>query len=238
MRARPKGWQFLLGKPLPYTLEFLAGIFEDFLRWVDDLLHDPGAVEKEIRRREEEFQGERRRRMIRASEEAAQDGRRLLEMRALNGPFGWPALLARLHVSPKTALNLMALALFAKRHPETFERFRHLGPSKLYRMARLRRELQPKLEADYRLELTRGPVAVRQLTDGELEKHLERLDPRPPKTEWEKLERAVAKTQRLALRAARDEVESARGDLVETMMGATLETVRRRRSTSRDQPPP
>ena len=79
---------------------------------------------------------------------AVEMGGILLEGKRLTGE-GFPAFLDDLAVSRTCAANYMGMAALARRYPQVIERWKELGPSKLYKVARLpesahREVLQPK----------------------------------------------------------------------------------------------
>ncbi len=175
--------RYLLGKRLPLMVEALLDVVEHTCQWLEDRSRDPKKAEAEVHARLHAVTRLRVEQNCSASDAAAEQGRLLLEAKLLHGAVGWPALLESMGIRARTAQNLMAVAVLAKTVPDIYLRFRVLGPTKLYRLSRLGHEALQGLSLDAEVDLPRGRVKVRQLSDRELQAYLRVLVPprqRPP----------------------------------------------------------
>lgn len=191
-----QGSTYFLGRRLPYDLQLAWDVVGEALRFVEDRATNPAAVEAQMGRRQAALRAARHQRRIRASEEAASDGQTLLQLRALAGPGRWSAVLADVGISRRTAQNLIALALFARKSPELFGKLKILGPTKLYRLARLNPGALDGLHPDSDVDVDRGSVKLRNLTDRELEAFLKKRFPEAKKPAWPEVRSALLKIQR------------------------------------------
>lgn len=176
-----KGPRNVLGLRLPYLMATVADVGEKAAKLIVDFLADPRrAIEAQIDGIRETLEEERRR----ATEIAVELGERLLWLRLHPGNEGFPAHIARLGMSPRTARNKMALALFARAHPHLYEKLKMLGPTKLYRIAVLNPKQIQHLSVDDPVETPRGQVPLRQLTSREFESWLKAQTPPPKRESW------------------------------------------------------
>jgi hypothetical protein len=147
---------------------------EKFVQKLEDRIADPtNAIENGI----DDWTSRQQKRRIREADEAVEDGLEIIRLRKLNGAKGWPLILKRLRISRRSAENRMALALFATQYPELYERFKSLGPTKLYRLAVIHPSHLRFLHLEDEVETERGKVLLRQLRDVELIDYLRRLVP-------------------------------------------------------------
>ncbi len=184
----------ILGLRLPYPVQKFVELGERVGKGIEDFLANPSrAIESQIQSINDEAEAER----ARQSDRAVETGAKLIWLRQNPGDDGFSKHLSRLHMSPRTARNKMALALFADSHPDLYEKLKSLGPSKLYRIAVLHPEQIRKLELDDTVETARGAVLFRQLTARELEAWLRKQAPVKERTNW------VRRVQQQLRRAAR-----------------------------------
>ena len=166
--------RYLLGKRVPYLAQVIMEAAEKFVQKLEDRIADPtNAIENGI----DDWTNRQLRRRVRDSDEAVEDGLEVLRLRQLNGAKGWPLILRRLHLARRSAENRMALALFATSYPELYDRFKSLGPTKLYRLAVIHPSRLRTVRLDEGVETERGTVLLRQLRDSELIAYLRALVP-------------------------------------------------------------
>lgn len=206
----------LVGKNLPITLQTAIMLMEDGTAWLEDLLSGRRDREKSFDHEHGQFTGDRQDRRIRSSYEATTDGYRLLRMKALHGPTGWGNVVRSLGISLRTSHNLMALAIFARQDPARFRRLAFLGPTKLYRLARLPKEELDKIDPDKRVAVPGQPgltKAVMHLTDRELETYLRTVCPPEKRSQWPKVRRLAVGLQRMLENLPKNEALPPRSDL-------------------------
>jgi hypothetical protein len=179
---------------LPYPVHKFVEVGERVGKGIEDFLANPTrAIESLLQSMNDEAEAER----ARQADKAVGIGTKLIWLRQNPGDDGFSKHLSRLHMSPRTARNKMALALFANSHPDLYAKLKPLGPSKLYRIAVLHPEQIRKLELDDTVKTARGAVLFRQLTARELEGWLREQVPVKERASW------VRRVQQQLRRAAR-----------------------------------
>ena len=141
-----------------------------------------------------------------ATERAVRLGQQILRLRVINGPTGWHGVLREIGKGARSARNLMALALFSFQSPELYERFKSLGPTKLYRLATLNPEILSTLSLQTQVDTDRGRIALREVTDRELIEFLRVLLPPPARRRWRQAKAALLGARRRLLEAQEQEV--------------------------------
>ena len=170
----------LIEKKVPGLSMQLFKLFEQGKEWLEQILSGKIGRQQELPGTGKEFVRRRGSRREYLSDQAVIDGYLVIRMRALHGPKSWSSFCGELGISTRTAFNLMALAVFAKREPEIYYRLRFLGPTKLYRVARLPKEAMEHLIMSHDVEVPGQPGTIRaldQLTDRELEIYLHKVCP-------------------------------------------------------------
>jgi len=201
MDRRGKHW-YLLGKRIPPMAELLLDAVSHSKQWLEDMINDPARVTAAVDRSLADVRDRQREERGRASDEAVRDGLALLEAKLLNGSQGWPQRLRAFGISERTAGNRMALALFAKRSPEVFARLKVLGPTKLHRVARLTTQAAERLHPETEIDLPRGRVKLRHVSDRELTAHLRVVCPPRVRPKWLRARNAILLALRLVERGA------------------------------------
>jgi hypothetical protein len=226
MERRGKHW-YLLGKRIPPMAELFLDTLNRSRQWLDDMFNDPARVTAAVEQSLGEIQDRRRDQAARASEEAVLDGLALLEAKLLNGSEGWPERLRVHGISERTAGNRMALALFSKRSPEVFQRLKVLGPTKLHRVARLSRHAAEKLHPDAEIDLPRGRVRLRHVSDRELEAYLRVVCPPRSRPKWLRARNAILLALRLVERGAeKGEITPENVDFVRSVIDETADRLK------------
>ena len=116
----------------------------------------------------------------------AEIGGRMARVRARLSDAQWNAWVSDLPLHPRTIANYMALADFAGRAPQQFERFGHLGPAKLYVLAAGNPDKVRRLKIDARMAIPGGGERkkIGDMTSTELRRVVgdftTRPTPRPP----------------------------------------------------------
>ncbi len=173
--------RLVLGMRLPYAMTVAIKAIERYANEREDRRADPTpSIEAEV----EDINRQSAERRGRDADEAVEFGCRLMWLKDLHGPRNFPLILKRLHTSERTARNKIALALFSLRYPELYQRFKTLGPTKLYRLAVLNPEQIRHLHLEDDVETTRGRVMFRQLTSLELETFLRQVVPHRARKPW------------------------------------------------------
>jgi hypothetical protein len=129
--------------------------------------------EVEARRYREAYESE----MEEATWRAVAKGKRLLRLRFLNGRPGWELRLRELGLSRRTYDNLKALALLAQVNKPLLARLACLGPTKLYRLARLPKEDLKEIDPNDVVEYDGRRVRLKDLSDREIEAYLRKRYP-------------------------------------------------------------
>jgi hypothetical protein len=176
-----KGPRRVLGLRLPYVMATVADVGEKAAKLIADVVADPRrAIKAQIEGIRDTLDEERRR----ACDAAVGVGNRLLWLRLNPGDDGFAKHVAQTGMSPRTARNKMALALFAEAHPELYERLKILGPTKLYRIAVLNPATIWTISVDDPVETPRGKIPLRQLTSREFEAWLKAQMPPAKHESW------------------------------------------------------
>jgi hypothetical protein len=202
-----KGPRRILGLRLPYLMETVVDVGEKAGKLIADVIADP--------RRASEAQVQRIRKVLdedrcRASDAAVEAGRGLLWLRLNPGDEGFATHVKRLGMSPRTARNKMALALFAAAYPALYGKLRILGPSKLYRLAVLNPRSIQHISVDDPVETPRGQVPLRQLTSREFEAWMRAQMPPPKRESWiRRAQRHLQKSASVMERNAGQPVDAA-----------------------------
>jgi hypothetical protein len=194
MKFREPFLAFLRRSHLPCTAEFVLKVAEDFTQWVEDKVEAAHWAKLDMRQRADHLLERRASRRARGADDAVNDGIYLLQSKKVN-PEEWSAFLADLRISPRTAQNLMALALFSMRWPELYAGLKTLGPTKLYRIARLREDQIAEITLDTEVELGRGLVKLRHLSDAELQTYLRERFPDRPARLWTRATASIRKAR-------------------------------------------
>lgn len=164
---------------LPFHQELVLKTIANLGEKLLDLLHNPNLTAIRVRQECNRLGSMRAERFAEASERAVYDGKVLIALSRKSDLVPWKEILLRCRVSDSTARNLMNLAIFAQAHPDIFRKFRRLGPTKLYRLARMTPSELRELDLDAMLSVKRGDVPVRHLSDLELASYLRtRFGPR------------------------------------------------------------
>lgn len=187
-----------LGIPLPYGMAMVVSILGSLWEWIQKHFSEPEVLRRELAKRKTAFLEADRSDREQLCDRIAQKGRWVLEMRSLHGKFAWDGVLAELHVSRRTATNYVALFLFSATNPVLYERFRVLGPTKLYRLARVAPERLKNMTLDTPVQTQDGLVPLRRATDRQLESALRLMFPPKRSTQAEKIQQAAARIAKLA----------------------------------------
>jgi hypothetical protein len=186
--------RYILGKHVPYLAQVIMEATEKFVQKIEDRIADPtNAIENAV----DDWTDRQLKRRIRDADEAVVDGIEILRLRKLNGAKGWPMILRRLRLARRSAENRMALALFATQYPELYDRFKSLGPTKLFRLAVIHPSKLKSVHLEDEVETERGKVLLRQLRDVELVDYLRRLVPVEERSLARRLRSRMAQLARL-----------------------------------------
>lgn len=124
-------------------------------------------------------------------------GKLLAEARALHGRYAWEKVLAEMGVSRRTASNYSNLFLFWLYHRTLYERFSVLGPTKLYRLARVAPNVLKGMTLQTPVRTKDGMVLLGKATDRQLESFLKETFPPQVRSRQDKLRDAARKINAL-----------------------------------------
>ncbi len=195
-------WGIPLGYPLAAAVDAIDWTWQKVEKYFSEPEQRKRDYEVEARRYRAEYEQD----MEAATWRAVEKGKRLLRMRYLNGRLGWEVRLRELGLSRRTYDNLKALALFAQVNPALLELLACLGPTKLYRLARLPKEDLKTIEPDDVVEYGGRRVRLKDLTIREIEAYLRKQYPpedRRPKPTPEAALKLAEGTRKVLQRVAR-----------------------------------
>ncbi len=195
-------WGIPLGYPLSAAVDAIDWTIEKVEKYFSEPEQRKRDYEVEARRYREAYETE----MEEATWKAVAKGKRLLRLRYLNGRPGWDQRLKELGLSRRTHDNLRALALFAQVNPALLALLACLGPTKLYRLARLPKEDLKELNPNDRVPYDGRKVRLKDLTVREMYDYLRKRYPpeqRSPKPTPEAALRLAEGTRRVLQRAAK-----------------------------------
>jgi hypothetical protein len=207
-----------LGIPVPYSMIFVVNVLGDLWTWVTKYLSEPEVLKRKLAERKEVFLETDAADRGDLCDRLAHKGRLVLEMRALHGKYAWDRVLAELRVSRRTASNYTALYLFSVKHDALYRRFRNLGPTKLYRLARVAPFVLKDVTLATLVPTQDGPIELGKATDRQLESYLRATFPPKRRTREEKLRDAAKKI--VSLTAGWPDGEPVTGDTIEMASGA------------------
>jgi hypothetical protein len=197
-----------LGIPIPYSMMLVVGVLGALWEWVMKYFSDAEALRRELSRRKELFLEADAADREDACGRILHKGRLVLEMRLLHGKCAWEGVLRELHISRRTAGNYMALYLFSANHPDLYERFRRLGPTKLYRLARIAPDRLKHVTLETPVSTKDGTVSLGAATDRQLESFLREMFPARRRTRAEKVRDAASRITTLTAKWPQGEAVS------------------------------
>jgi hypothetical protein len=197
-----------LGIPVPYSMILVVSVLGTLWEWVMKYFSNAAELRRELSRRKEQYLEADVADREDACDRILGKGRLILEMRLLHGKYAWDSVLRELHISRRTAGNYMALYLFSANHPLLYERFRRLGPTKLYRLARVAPDRLKNFTLETPVPTTDGMVALGAATDRQLESFLRDMFPPQKRTRAEKVREAASRITALTAKWPHDEAVS------------------------------
>ncbi len=166
-------WGIPMGYPLGAAVDAIDWTWQKVEKYFSEPEQRKRDYEVEARRYRQAYEQE----MEEATSRAVGKGKRLLRLRYLNGRPGWELRLKDLGLCRRTYDNLKALALFAQVNPALLALLACLGPTKLYRLARLPKADLKEIDPNDVVSYDGRRVKLRDLTVREIDAYLRKRYP-------------------------------------------------------------